>query len=235
MFMIVDKAQFKQLKKDGGGIFKAIQSIGTIEFGYKEIKSGSALNFYVMNNGILVDVTFGKKIYINYDSIKDVEADGNRLLLKVYEQEETKDIVFTIQGNLSKIYNTIRQNANLGYKKAEIVDGGAVDAMIPQVSDASQKSSNSHKNTGGLTCPKCGSHCIQVISNEANTKSSTSLNLNPLKPFTVFNHKKKAKVSKGKIGLGILTGGASLLVTGVKNNKHLEVFCTECGHRWITK
>lgn len=232
MFMIVDKAQFKQLKKDGGGIFKAIQSIGTIEFGYKEIKSGSALNFYVMNNGILVDVTFGKKIYINYDSIKDVKADGNRLLLKVYEQEETKDIVFTIQGNLSKIYNTIRQNANLGYKKAEIIDENPLD-VISQQSNKTERHSN--KSSGGLTCPKCGSHNIQIISNEANTKSSTSLNLNPLKPFTVFNHKKKAKVSKGKVGLGILTGGASLLVTGVKNNKHLEVFCTECGHRWTTK
>lgn len=44
-----------------------------------------------------------------------------------------------------------------------------------------------------LKCPKCKSGNIQLWSNGNNlkTKKSTSLNLNPLKPFTVFNHKEK--------------------------------------------
>lgn len=86
-----------------------------------------------------------------------------------------------------------------------------------------------------LVCPKCKSHNIQIISNDKNMKNTTSLNLNPLKPFTVFSHNKKEKVSKGKIGLGLMTCGTSLLFTGTKKKKHIEVFCTECGHRWITK
>ena len=46
-----------------------------------------------------------------------------------------------------------------------------------------------------LKCPKCKSNNIQLWSNDNNlkTKKSTSLNLNPFKPFTVFNHKEKTR------------------------------------------
>ncbi len=86
-----------------------------------------------------------------------------------------------------------------------------------------------------LKCPKCKSTNLDVLSNDKNYKTETSLNLNPLKPFTVFNHKKKEKVSKGKLLLGAATGGASLLVTGTKSKKHTEMFCRNCGNRWLTK
>lgn len=86
-----------------------------------------------------------------------------------------------------------------------------------------------------LKCPKCKSTNLEVLSNDVNYKDQTSLNLNPLKPFTVFDHKKKEKISKAKIAMGVATGGASLLVTGTKNKKHLEMFCKNCGHRWQSK
>jgi len=86
-----------------------------------------------------------------------------------------------------------------------------------------------------MKCPRCKGHNISLISNDINTKSQTSLNLNPLKPFTIFNHKKKEKTSAAKIGLGILTLGTSTLLTGTKHKKHLEVFCQDCGCRWKTK
>lgn len=46
------------------------------------------------------------------------------------------------------------------------------------------------------SCPKCGSdNCHAFVEDmvilEGKTKMQTSLNLNPLKPFTVFNHKEK--------------------------------------------
>lgn len=88
-----------------------------------------------------------------------------------------------------------------------------------------------------LKCPKCKGTHIQLLANDVNMVSDTktSLNLNPLKPLTVFNHKtvKKEKTSKAKIGLALMTGGASLLVTGTKNKAHNEYFCTDCGHRWV--
>lgn len=45
-------------------------------------------------------------------------------------------------------------------------------------------------------CPRCGStrfHAFveNVVVREGKVKSKTTLNINPLKPFTVFNHKEK--------------------------------------------
>ncbi len=88
---------------------------------------------------------------------------------------------------------------------------------------------------GGMHCPHCKGSNIEVIRNDVNMKGQTSLNLNPLKPFTVFNHTKKEKTSAGKVALGAMTGGASLLFTGTKKKKHLELLCRDCGRRWQSK
>lgn len=86
-----------------------------------------------------------------------------------------------------------------------------------------------------LKCPHCGGHQIQLIANDKNTRNKTTLNLNPLEPFTLVKTEKKKKVHKGKAALGLMTGGISLLATGIKNNKNNEYFCTNCGHRWARK
>lgn len=74
-----------------------------------------------------------------------------------------------------------------------------------------------------LKCPKCKGTHIQLWNNDVNMKekTKTSLNLNLLHPFTVFNHEtvKKEKRSAAKIGLGIMTGGVSLLATGTKKEE----------------
>lgn len=90
-----------------------------------------------------------------------------------------------------------------------------------------------------LKCPKCKRTHIQLLSNDIDMKTTTktSLNLNPLKPFTVFNHKteKKEKTSATKVGLALMTGGTSLLMTGTKKKAHNEYFCTDCANRWVGK
>lgn len=91
-----------------------------------------------------------------------------------------------------------------------------------------------------IRCSKCNSANVQLIGSDKNIKSKknkTSINLNPLEPFTIFNHKTKVKKksSAGKIGLGFMTGGFSLLFTGTKNNKNSEYHCLNCGNRWIGK
>ncbi|MFW7418515.1 hypothetical protein [Vagococcus fluvialis] len=90
-----------------------------------------------------------------------------------------------------------------------------------------------------LKCPSCKSPKVQLLDSNTNieSKKSTSLNLNPLKPFTVFNHKekKKKKTSGGKVALGVMTGGTSLLFTGTKQNKGSEWHCTNCGKVWKGK
>ena len=86
-----------------------------------------------------------------------------------------------------------------------------------------------------IVCPH-----IQLWDAEANYKSKktrTSLNLNPLHPFTVFNSKevKKEKKSAGKIALAVATGGTSALITGTKDKRHHEYYCADCGNHWIGK
>lgn len=61
------------------------------------------------------------------------------------------------------------------------------------------------KNKNQIVCPKCKSINVEYMGTEtrgaraAKTKTVTFLNLNPLKPLTVFNHKEKV-VKKGSAG-----------------------------------
>lgn len=97
----------------------------------------------------------------------------------------------------------------------------------------------SNSKRGGLSCPNCGSHNIDLWSNQANMKEfqRTGLNLNPLHPLTPFKTKtvKKEKKSAAKIGLGLMTGGTSLLLTGTNKKAHNEYYCRDCGKKWIGK
>lgn len=57
----------------------------------------------------------------------------------------------------------------------------------------------------GLKCPKCKSHDIEI-----------------------YDYKAKKRVSAGKAVAAIATGGASLLVTGLRSERK-AFFCKECG------
>lgn len=92
----------------------------------------------------------------------------------------------------------------------------------------------------GIHCPRCGSTNVQLINTDANVKKvkkSTSINLNPLHPLTMVNHHEKVvkKHSAGKIAAGVMTGGASLLITGTHDSKNREFHCQECGNVWRQK
>lgn len=92
----------------------------------------------------------------------------------------------------------------------------------------------------GISCPRCHSTSIQLIAENTNikkTKKTSSINLNPAHPLTVFNHneKKVKKHSGAKIAAGIMTGGTSLLVTGTHSNKSREFHCQDCGKTWSQK
>lgn len=68
------------------------------------------------------------------------------------------------------------------------------------------------------TCPRCGkSHYHTVLSTEVilpgKTKTKTSLNMNPLNPFTVLNHKEK-------------------VVRQEITREVVRYMCDECGNIW---
>lgn len=227
--MIIEKLEFKQLLKDGGGIFKAIRSIGTLEYGYSEIRCGANLNLYIMNNGVLADITFGKKIYINFESIKDVEANNGKLIISVIENEEQKKIVFKVQNLriVEKMYNTIRQNANLEYKEIE---------------------------NDQLPIAKTSSEPVQVVLKQEEVKISERQRVKELKkeriPYCPKCHntnlhyiEKRKRLSLGRTIVGgavegILTCGLSFgagaVLGGLSSNKMKkgQVKCLKCGHTW---
>ena len=98
---------------------------------------------------------------------------------------------------------------------------------------------------GKLKCPKCKSANIQLLDSNANVKSvskSSSINVNPLKPLTVLNHKEKVKkkksFSKGKAVAAVATGGISAFLPGVglrTKNYSKEYHCNNCGKTWKAK
>lgn len=67
------------------------------------------------------------------------------------------------------------------------------------------------RKKGSMRCPTCNESDITLLSSNAK------------------------KASAVKIGLGVMTGGASLLFTGTKTKGLYEVYCNNCGHRWKTK
>ena len=75
-----------------------------------------------------------------------------------------------------------------------LIVGGGIAILCFYESWISSK--NKKKYTKRTNCPCCGGtrfHAFveeQVVS-PAQVKSKTTLNMNPLKPFTVFNHKEK--------------------------------------------
>jgi hypothetical protein len=96
-----------------------------------------------------------------------------------------------------------------------------------------------NKPKNQLKCPNCGGFNLELLSTDNNykTKYKTTVNLNPLKPFTLVNTKevKKEKKSIAKIGLAVATAGTSALITGTTKKNHNEYFCKDCGNRWIGK
>lgn len=67
-----------------------------------------------------------------------------------------------------------------------------------------------------IECPNCQSHNIDVIATDKNYKEKykTTLNLNPLKIFTLTNAKKVVKET---------------------SKEHNDYLCKDCGNRWIGK
>ena len=65
-----------------------------------------------------------------------------------------------------------------------------------QIKFDKKEARRNNTSRGKIRCPRCGgmnyyAFVEEQIIRDAKVKSTTSLNLNPLKPFTVFNHKQK--------------------------------------------
>lgn len=211
--MIVDKQKFKELKKEGGGIFRAIHAFANLEFGVPEIKVGQHLNLYVMTNGIIGDIALGKKLYFSFDSVVDVTASSNKLILDINEYGIESQIVFKIgvKNILKKAYTTIRQNANLGYKEFDTlpIDNIKIEQTISKRQEEKQRIKQLKKEHTPF-CSKCHSTNI-----------------------TYIEKRKRLSVGRAVVG-GVLLGGAGAVLGGLSSNKLKKgnVKCLNCGHSW---
>ncbi|MBU3205569.1 hypothetical protein KPL33_01070 [Clostridium algidicarnis] len=214
--MIVEKGEFKELKQDGGGIFKAIHASSTLEYGPNEVKTGTPINLYIMTNGILGDVILGKKIYIRFESVNEATAVGENLTLDFSENGIDNQIVFRIKNSneLNKVYNSIRQYCNLGYREIENIENN-----IPQKSKRQEEKERlkQFKKDHVPYCPKCHSTSIHYI-------------------------EKRKRLSMGRTIVGGTVGSlvnplgtaAGAMMGGLTSNKMKkgEVKCLNCGHTW---
>ncbi|MCI1921758.1 MAG: hypothetical protein LKJ22_07500 [Liquorilactobacillus nagelii] len=107
--------------------------------------------------------------------------------------------------------------------------------------EVKQKEKHTHKPFGALVCPHCKSANIQLLEDNANIKKikrTSSVNINPLHPLTVFNHheKKIKKHSVLKTTAAVSTFGVSTMLTGgTRSNGSRKYQCRNCGKVWQSK
>lgn len=179
--MIIDKETYKELKNDTFVFFNTVSTLATFEFGYKGYKHGESFNLTLIKSGILCNFAFKSKIYIKYDDIKDVSINGEKLILNIFEEDDFKDVVFKIENTdtLEKVYLTLREHCNLGYKEYSIEAKANEEVKVSKRKEEKERIKKLKKEKIPY-CPKCKS-----------TNISTT----------------KGKVGIGKAVVGIMTIG----------------------------
>ncbi|WP_052233093.1 hypothetical protein [Terrisporobacter othiniensis] len=211
--MIIDKERFNELKKDTFGVFNTVSALARFEFGYSEFKHGESFNLTLVKGGVLGDFIFKPKIYIAYNDIKDLSIEGEKLILKIFEEDKLKDIVFKIEKAdiLEKVYLALRQHCNLGYKEYSIEAKANEEVKVSKRKEEKERIKNLKKEKIPY-CPKC--------------KSTQLTNTN-----------KKLSAGRAVGGAALLSvlnpvaGIAGGVVGAVTSKKRYNV-CMNCGHKW---
>ena len=87
----------------------------------------------------------------------------------------------------------------------------AVPATMPINVTVNAPAASADNSPSGPPCPKCKSQSTELAS------------------------VKSKKLSGGKIAAGVMTGGLSLLATGVSNKQKVNWVCKVCGHSFTVK
>jgi len=94
--MIIDKSEFKSLKKEGGG-FLGIQCflLAYHERGLEQSNSGEKFDISLYKNGLFVNSNFGEKYFFSNESIISVAGEDGQLIIEIQENGEDNLLVFT--------------------------------------------------------------------------------------------------------------------------------------------
>lgn len=217
--MKVDKKRFKELKKESGGIAKLeCALVIKVKNGFG-LQNNKTCNFNIYPNGLYFDFTFGDKIYISMNDIKNIKRVDK--IIEIYmNNNEDIELEISKEKDIVKAYNLIVDYAKLMISK--IVDTEKIKKeeewekykedqkrlkeLHKQNMDqmrAREQMRESEDNT--VRCPKCG---------------STSITAN----------KKGFSLTKG--AAGVLAAGAIGVVAAGHGKNKVIVTCLNCGHQW---
>lgn len=198
-------------------------------------------------NGSINDIRWAKNISVNefktyIEKGEDIgkrnkEIRARRIHDRLIKREEEVAKRKQLKKMEDKKYKEAEEFVSSLPDNTKTVGGAPVNVNI----EINQKEKHARKPFGALVCPHCKSANIQVLSNDANIKKikrSSSINLNPMHPLTVFNHHEKEvkKHSTLKAAAAISTLGLSAVATGgTHSNKSHKYQCRNCGKTWTSK
>lgn len=147
----ISKEEVKRLQEEGGGKNGAIaMAIVNILSSIEDIRIDSIGSLIVMQNGIFFEVTMGKRIFIPFDLIVNVDIDNDILEINLEKDESSKTVLFRIkkEKDLNNIYNSIMSKKNL---------------LTSENIRSTEKSAKKESETE-VSCPKCSS--TQLTANQ---------------------------------------------------------------------
>lgn len=209
--MLVSKDEFKQLKKEGGGLkFWGDDVGGSYLGGIKELNKRGIGSLVALSNGVFFNIVFGSKIFIPMECLSSATIEEKNLILEGTFKDERFKVIFELDNELklNKAYNTILEYASI--ESDDVLIRPTTVYEQKAILKKEEKARVEQMDRDGVAyCPKC---------------YSTSLTA----------HKKGFGIGKAIIGAAI-TGGIGL-VAGNIGAKKVRVTCLKCGNQfWAGK
>ncbi|MBE6489170.1 MAG: SHOCT domain-containing protein [Methanosphaera stadtmanae] len=230
--MIVDKQLFKELRKEGGGLFNEFQSTAKIESNHEEIKDGDPCNVYIVPKGVLIDITFGKKICIYFNDIQDISVNDSKIVIA--SADETTKLNIASQKNINLIYNKIRENCGLEPENIKIPTKKEIKNVLKAEKNKEKEYIKEHicefNSMNGLPVSQGSTVKIEKLEDKilitAGTyiqeiKYSEIVNIEN-RTFIEEKIKNKSTVGRAVTG-GLLFGGVGAIVGGMTGGQKKEV------------
>ena len=152
--MIVNKDEFKRLKKDSGGFRGAdCMVVATLLSGINEIKNVSAGTLELRESGLFFDIIMGKKIFIPISKISSAKVGNGAIEINIKDNEYKTKVLFSVEkeSDLNKLYNCIMKRMGLL----------GVDNLKPIHEIKNQKDEHKEDNNE-VRCPKCSSTQLNI-------------------------------------------------------------------------
>lgn len=205
---------------------------------------GAGKDFIIGKNQVIILPTIGKEKRVNFSEIIKVQyriatlqLNGEITVVTKFGEKFTVSFRKTQNDNFKQVVQILEDN--LENAEFLLLEGTQSTPMSQTMTPSKQSGPKEPLFGPKIRCPKCKGHNIEVLTDHVSQKTSTSLNLNPLHPLTVFNtkQKKNKKVSLAKTGAAMVTLGMSTVFTGgIKSDKgNIGLFCKDCGYRWTQK